>query len=95
MPSAATSSDRAATSQAEVSTEIEAIESAYQRAGVEETQPRLNYAPYRSSVLRHPTKDLHHADPEGVELWTPCFGPRDVGALEADLTIGQRGEPIG
>jgi len=95
MSSATTSSDRAATSQAEVSAEIEAIESAYQRAGVEETQPRLDYAPYRSSVLRHPTKDLHHADPEGVELWTPCFGPRDVGALEADLTIGQRGEPIG
>ena len=47
-------------------------------AGVEETQPRLNYPPYRSSLLRHPTKDLHHADPEGVELWAPCFGERDV-----------------
>ena len=88
--------DRAATSQAEVSAEIAAIESAYQRAGVEETQPRLDYAPYRSSVLRHPTKDLHHADPEGVELWTPCFGPSATSApLEADLTIQHGGEPIG
>ena len=34
-------------------------------AGSGETQPRLDYPPYRSSVLRHPTKDLHHADPEG------------------------------
>ena len=80
MPSIATNSDSASASQAEVSAEIAAIESAYQRAGIEETQPRLDYAPYRSSLLRHPTKDLHHADPEGMELWTPCFGQRDVGA---------------
>ena len=58
-------------------------------------QPRLDYPPYRSSLLRHPTKDLHHADPEGVELWAPCFGARDVGPLEADLTIQHGGEPIG
>lgn len=31
-------------------------------ASKEETQPRLNYPPYRSSLLRHPTKDLHHTD---------------------------------
>ncbi|MCV7074152.1 protocatechuate 3,4-dioxygenase subunit beta, partial [Mycobacterium rufum] len=66
-----------------------------QRAGIEETQPRLGYAPYRSSLLRHPTKDLHHADPEGVELWTPCFSERDVHPLESDLTIQHSGEPIG
>ena len=35
--------------------------------------PRLDYPPYRSSLLRHPTKDLHHADPEGVELWAPVL----------------------
>ena len=78
-----------------ISAEIEAIESEYQRAGIEETQPRLGYAPYRSSLLRHPTKDLHHADPEGVELWTPCFSERDVHPLESDLTIQHSGEPIG
>src|ERR1700712_2648570 len=95
MASIATNSDSASTSQADVSTEITAIEGAYQRAGVEETQPRLDYAPYRSSLLRHPTKDLHHADPEGIELWTPCFGQRDVNPLEADLTIGHGNDPIG
>jgi protocatechuate 3,4-dioxygenase beta subunit len=58
-------------------------------------QPRLDYAPYRSSVLRHPTKALVQADPEGIELWAPVFGVQDVAPLEADLTIQHRGEPIG
>ncbi|GAB2903353.1 protocatechuate 3,4-dioxygenase subunit beta [Neomicrococcus lactis] len=61
----------------------------------EETQPRINFAPYRSSLLRHPTKDLHHADPETIELWSPAFGERDVHILESDLTIQHNGEPIG
>ncbi len=56
-----------------ISAEIEAIESEYQRAGIEETQPRLGYAPYRSSLLRHPTKDLHHADPEASSCGRPAF----------------------
>ena len=82
-------------SQAEVTAEIQEIEAAYQRSGVEETQPRRDYPPYRSSILRHPTKDLHHADPETIERWAPCFGHRDVDPLEADLTIQGAGEPIG
>ncbi len=90
-----TNPDAAAASQAQITDEIAAIESDYQRGGIEETQPRLDYSPYRSSLLRHPTKDLHHADPEGVELWAPCFGERDVAALESDLTIQHGGEPIG
>jgi protocatechuate 3,4-dioxygenase beta subunit len=57
--------------QADVSAEIAAISRAYAEGGTIETQPRLDYPPYRSSVLRHPTKDLHHADPEGIELWAP------------------------
>jgi protocatechuate 3,4-dioxygenase beta subunit len=89
------SSDSAASTQTEVSREIGDIAEAYQRSGVEETQPRLDYAPYRSSLLRHPTKDLHHADPETIELWAPCFGQRDVSPLEADLTIQDGGEPLG
>ncbi len=88
-------SDSAASTQTEVSREIADIAAEYQRSGVEETQPRLDYAPYRSSLLRHPTKDLHHADPETIELWAPCFGQRDVGPLEADLTIQDGGEPLG
>ena len=59
------------------------------------TQPLLGYAPYRSSLLRHPTKDLHHADPETIERSAPCFGPQDVSPLEADLTIQHAGEPVG
>jgi protocatechuate 3,4-dioxygenase beta subunit len=87
--------DSLLTSQSEISREIGAIETAYQRAGIEESQPRLNYAPYRSSLLRHPTKDLQPADPEGIELSAPCFGERDVHPLEADLTIQHSGHPIG
>lgn len=82
-------------SQAEIDEEIADIAAAYETQGIEETEPRLDYPPYRSSLLRHPTKDLHHADPEGVELWAPAFGHRDVSALEADLTIQHGGEPIG
>ena len=90
-----TNPDAASASQAQISDEIASIEADYQRSGVEDTQPRLNYSPYRSSLLRHPTKDLQHADPEGVELWTPCFGEHDVAAQESDLTVGHGGEPIG
>jgi protocatechuate 3,4-dioxygenase, beta subunit len=84
-----------ASTQADVSAEIAAISRAYAEGGTTETQPRLDYPPYRSSVLRHPTKDLHHADPEGIELWAPVFGHQDVDPLEADLTIQHRGEPVG
>src|SRR6188472_1229322 len=59
--------------QADISAEIKAIDDEYHRAGLEEFQPRLDYSPYRSSLLRHPTKDLLHADPESVGLWAPCF----------------------
>jgi protocatechuate 3,4-dioxygenase beta subunit len=75
--------------QAEISAEIGELD------GSAGAQPRLDYPPYRSSLLRHPTKSLQHADPETVERWAPCFGPQDVGAAEADLTIQHSGEPIG
>jgi protocatechuate 3,4-dioxygenase beta subunit len=75
--------------QAEISAEIGKLD------GFAGAQPRLDYPPYRSSLLRHPTKSLQHADPETVERWAPCFGQQDVGAAEADLTIQHSGEPIG
>jgi protocatechuate 3,4-dioxygenase beta subunit len=81
--------------QADIDGEIAGIATAYERDGVEETQPRLDYPPYRSSLLRHPTHDLQRADPEGVELWAPVFGHHEVSALEADLTVQHAGEPIG
>jgi protocatechuate 3,4-dioxygenase beta subunit len=80
-------------SQAEISAEIEAI--AARSSPGPQRQPLLDYPPYRSSVLRHPTKDLEPADPEGVELWAPVFGARDVHAAEADLTLQHEGDPIG
>lgn len=88
----AASSDAAVATQAEISAEIAAI--AATRTG-RETQPRLDYPPYRSSVLRHPTKSPYQADPEAVELSAPVFGPQDVDPLEADLTIQHNGAPIG
>lgn len=87
--------DAAAASQAQVNEEMADISRAYADSGVVETGPRLDYPPYRSSMLRHPTKDLFHADPEGIERWAPVFGHRDLSALESDLTIQDGGEPIG
>ncbi|MBL7495723.1 protocatechuate 3,4-dioxygenase subunit beta [Frankia sp. CNm7] len=81
--------------QSVISSEMAAIESDYRRAGVEETQPRLDYPPYRGSLLRHPTRDPCDVDPEAIERWAPCFGARDVDPLEADLTVGHAGEPVG
>lgn len=81
--------------QSTISAEMAALSDAWTDGGVEESMPRVNYPPYRSSALRHPTKDLHHADPETVELWAPCFGQWDVDPLEADLTLGPAGEAIG
>jgi protocatechuate 3,4-dioxygenase, beta subunit len=87
--------DSATTSQSAITAEILQIEARYRASGVAELQPRLDYPPYRSTILRHPTKDPRHVDPETIELWSPCFGHRDVHAIEADLTIQHGGEPIG
>jgi protocatechuate 3,4-dioxygenase beta subunit len=96
------SSDAAETTQQEISAEIAEI--AAQPETSEGPQPRVDYPPYRSSILRHPTKDPRHVDPETIERWSPCFSHRDVDPLEADLTINvargndfseRSGEPIG
>lgn len=87
--------DSASATQAEISAEMAAVAADYHHSGIEETQPRLDYPPYRSSVLRHPLNPLHHADPETIELWAPRFGERDVGPLDADLTIQHSGQPVG
>ncbi|GGB37570.1 protocatechuate 3,4-dioxygenase subunit beta [Flexivirga endophytica] len=94
-PLLATDPDAASASQADISAEIAAIADEYARGATTETQPRLDYAPYRSSLLRHPTKAMQHADPETIELYAPVFGQRDIGAAESDLTIQASGEPIG
>ena len=91
--------DTAAESQQILSDEMQALGAAYAQArangATAEIQPRLDYPPYRSSILRHPTKSLHHADPETIELYSPAFGHMDVHALESDLTIQHNGEPLG
>lgn len=92
MNAPAPSSDAAQSSQREISAEI--AELAVKLAGAA-SQPQLDYPPYRSSILRHPTKNPRPVDPEGVELWAPCFGHSDVDPLEADLTIQHSGEPLG
>ncbi|WP_084104322.1 protocatechuate 3,4-dioxygenase subunit beta [Demequina sp. NBRC 110056] len=55
----------------------------------------VDFAPYRSSLLRHPTKNPRLADPEAVELHSPAFGEHDVAGVEADLTAHHTGEPQG
>ncbi|GAA1804668.1 protocatechuate 3,4-dioxygenase subunit beta [Nesterenkonia flava] len=93
------SSDAAAGTQQQISEEIAALHGEYQQnlsaSGAQEHRTRLDFPPYRSSILRHPTKDLHHADPETIELTSPAFGHRDVHPIEADLTIQHSGEPVG
>lgn len=84
----------AGSGQADVDAEIAALATSYD-VSRREIQPRLDYPPYRSSALRHPTKDPLRVEPEGVELWAPVFGPTDVDPVEADLTVQHEGEPLG
>ena len=81
--------------QAGVNANIAAAHRQDDAQGLLRVQPRLDFPAYRSSLLRHPTKDLRHATQRGIELVAPCFGHRDVDPLEADLTIQHGGEPIG
>lgn len=86
-------------SQTQIDREIAELHADYDRreaAGERFPQTILNFPPYRSSILRSPTKDPKHTDPETIELWSPAFGQRDVKAIEADLTLnGGPGEPQG
>ncbi|WP_327422156.1 protocatechuate 3,4-dioxygenase subunit beta [Streptomyces sp. NBC_01527] len=86
--------------QGRISEEITERRDAYAEAVAAGTPPRSHpdrgYAPYRSSVLRHPGKPLVALhDPEAVELSGPVFGVTDVTALDHDLTRQHQGEPLG
>ncbi|MCK9898388.1 protocatechuate 3,4-dioxygenase subunit beta [Frankia sp. AgB32] len=81
--------------QSVISSEMAALDAGYRGAGVTETQPRLDYPPYRSSLARHPGRAAYDVDPETIERCAPCFGARDVDPLDADLTVGHPGAPIG
>jgi len=85
-------------SQREINAEIAEVQAAAAaRAARGEAVPftLYDFAPYRSSVLRHPTKNPRLVDPESIELWSPAYGQRDVAAIEADLTLQHSGEPLG
>src|SRR5690606_28987340 len=79
-------------SQRQISDEIAAI---HTRTPADAARTLHDFAPYRSSVLRHPTKNPRLVDPETIELYSPAFGQRDVAAIESDLTIQHAGEPLG
>ncbi|MFI6294548.1 protocatechuate 3,4-dioxygenase subunit beta [Nonomuraea sp. NPDC050790] len=66
------------------------------RPPVPSGHPRRDFAPYRSSVLRHPKQPLVPVkDPDAAELHGPVFGVTDVTTLDADLTRQHSGEPLG
>ncbi len=66
-----------------------------ERAGEAVPTTAYDFAPYRSSILRHPTKSPKLVDPETIELFSPAFGQRDVAPIESDLTLQHAGEPLG
>ena len=82
-----------AESQSAITAQIARIAADYQ--GKDAPQPLLDYPPYRSSRLRHPKSAAVRVDPDEVERWAPCFGSGDVDPVDADLTAGHPGEPIG
>ncbi|SCK18813.1 protocatechuate 3,4-dioxygenase beta subunit [Streptomyces sp. WMMB 714] len=88
-------------SQQDIDREVAELRDAYEKsraAGAPAARhPARNYAPYRSSALRHPQQPLVpvHGDPETVELHTPVFGATDVTDLDHDLTRQHHGEPLG
>jgi protocatechuate 3,4-dioxygenase, beta subunit len=90
-----------ALSQHDIDREIAGLREEYEKSragGAPATRhPSRDYAPYRSSVLRHPKQPLVpvQTDSETVELHTPVFGATDVTDIDHDLTRQHQGEPLG
>ena len=85
-------------SQQEINAEIAHLHDAAatrERAGEHVPTTLYDFPPYRSSVLRHPTKNPRLVDPETIELWSPAYGQRDVALIESNLTLQHTGEPLG
>ncbi|GHE53482.1 protocatechuate 3,4-dioxygenase subunit beta [Streptomyces longispororuber] len=88
--------------QSDIDTAMDELQHAYDEAlaagAPARHHPRRDYAPYRSSLLRHPKRPLvpvTGGDPETVELSGPVFGPTDVTETDNDLTVQHGGEPLG
>jgi protocatechuate 3,4-dioxygenase beta subunit len=89
--------------QRQISAEIAAAHGAADKAavaavgGTRSPHPPRDFAPYRSSTLRHPRQPLIRVgvDPEAAERFGPVFGRTDVTDLDADLTRQHTGEPLG
>lgn len=85
-------------SQSQITQEIRDLHAEHDRreaAGESIPATLYDFPPYRSSILRHPTKNPRLTDPETIELWSPAYGQRDVAAIESDLTLQHAGEPLG
>jgi protocatechuate 3,4-dioxygenase beta subunit len=60
-----------------------------------ESRPPLLWPPYRSTVLRAPSRPPVVVPPSLSEITGPLFGDRAVGPGEEDLTRHHAGEPLG
>jgi protocatechuate 3,4-dioxygenase beta subunit len=61
-----------------------------------DAHPPLDYAPYKSTQLRHPKQPLIYLPQTVTEITGPQLGPeRITGELDHDLTRQHAGEPIG
>ncbi|MCG3756788.1 MULTISPECIES: protocatechuate 3,4-dioxygenase subunit beta [unclassified Amycolatopsis] len=65
------------------------------RPDPEGTHPPLDYAPYRSTALRHPKQPLVLLPQMLTEVTGPLLGPGRLGELDNDLTRQHEGEPQG
>jgi len=82
------------TSQQQIDAEIAAAHR-QARARGPARHPQRDFAPYRSTALRHPEHRPVTVEPEAVELTSPAFSHLDVTDHEADLTVQHVGEPLG
>jgi protocatechuate 3,4-dioxygenase beta subunit len=61
----------------------------------EGAHPPLDYEPYKSTRLRHPSRPLVYLPQTITEITGPALGAERVAALDHDLTRQHDGEPIG
>jgi len=59
------------------------------------TQPPLLYPPYKSTILRAPSKPLIELPRDFTNLAAPLFGYLPIGPGDNDLTRQHSGEPLG